>query len=54
MSNKNKGESLNTNINNSITKTESKEVICKDGFCYLPSKGENTLINKKGNIFDPI
>ena len=36
-------------------KIERENVICKDGFCTLPSKNENLGISKnKVNFFDPI
>ena len=36
-------------------KIESKNIICKDGFCSLPSQNENSNIKKnKVNLFDPI
>ena len=34
---------------------EKENIICKDGFCTLPSQNENSSIQKnKANIFDPI
>ena len=36
-------------------KIEKENVICKDGFCSLPSKNENPSIRKNNiNLFDPI
>ena len=36
-------------------KIEKENVICKDGFCTLPSQHENSSIQKnKVNLFDPI
>ena len=36
-------------------KIEKENIICKDGFCLLPSKNENSRIQKnKVNLFDPI
>ena len=35
-------------------KIEKENIICKDGFCSLPSKNENPSIQKKVNLFDPI
>ena len=34
---------------------ESKNIICKEGFCFIPNHDENKSINNKNiNIFDPI
>ncbi len=36
-------------------KEEDKNVICKDGFCYIPTLEENKSLNNETiNIFDPI
>ena len=36
-------------------KIEKETIICKDGFCTLPSQNENPNISKnKVNLFDPI
>ena len=36
-------------------KIEKENIICKDGFCTLPSQNENSSIQKnKVNLFDPI
>tara|TARA_Y100001933_G_C18937365_1_gene537980 strand:- start:681 stop:842 length:162 start_codon:yes stop_codon:yes gene_type:complete len=36
-------------------KTEHEELICKDGFCYLPNIANNQQINDENiNIFDPL
>ena len=36
-------------------KIEKENIICKDGFCRLPSQNENPIIQKnKVNLFDPI
>ena len=36
-------------------KIEKENIICKDGFCTLPSQNENRSIQKnKVNLFDPI
>ena len=36
-------------------KFEKENIICKDGFCKLPSKNENLSVQKnKLNLFDPI
>ena len=36
-------------------KNKKNNVICKDGFCTLPSQNENPIISKnKVNLFDPI
>ena len=46
--------SINENQTNS--KEEKKdEVICKDGFCFLPNIENKQIINNQNiNIFDPI
>ena len=36
-------------------KIEKENILCKDGFCTLPSQNENLSIQKnKVNLFDPI
>ena len=36
-------------------KIEKENIICKDGFCSLPSQNKNSIIKKnKVNLFDPI
>ena len=36
-------------------KIKKENIICKDGFCTLPSQNKNQNINKnKVNLFDPI
>ena len=36
-------------------KVEKENIICKDGFCSLPSKQENHSIKKDNiNFFEPI
>ena len=36
-------------------KIVKEKIICKDGFCTLPSQNENPSIQKnKVNLFDPI
>ena len=36
-------------------KIEKENILCKDGFCTLPSQNENSSIKKnKLNLFDPI
>ena len=36
-------------------KIEKENIICKDGFCTLPNKHENSNFQKnKVNLFDPI
>ena len=36
-------------------KIEKKNILCKDGFCTLPSQNKNSTIPKqKVNLFDPI
>ena len=42
------------NFSESIKK-EPKNIICKDGFCFIPNSEENqTPINENINIFDPL
>tara|TARA_B100000242_G_C42642864_1_gene302260 strand:- start:65 stop:232 length:168 start_codon:yes stop_codon:yes gene_type:complete len=51
-------ESLNTSKkkeNSQHFKINSKNIICKDGFCQLPNLNEKRRINEKdNNLFDPI
>ena len=36
-------------------KIEKENIVCKDGFCTLPSQNENPNIQKNNlNLFDPI
>ena len=36
-------------------KIEKENIICKDGFCTIPSQNENQRISKNEmNLFDPI
>ena len=36
-------------------KEESKNMTCKDGYCFIPNLEENKTITKENiNIFDPI
>ena len=36
-------------------KEESKDMTCKDGYCFIPNLKENKNINHENiNIFDPI
>ena len=36
-------------------KIEKENIVCKDGFCSLPSQREKQIISKnKANLFDPI
>ena len=36
-------------------KIEKENIICKDGFCTLPSQnGERSIQKNKVNLFDPI
>ena len=36
-------------------RVEKENIICKDGFCTLPSQNENSNISKNEvNLFDPI
>ena len=42
--------SLSENI-----KEESKNMTCKDGYCFIPNLEENkTISNENINIFDPL
>ena len=46
---KNSKQKLSDNLNK-----ESEQVICKDGFCFLPNIDESKKINNNSNIFDPL
>ena len=36
-------------------KIEKENIVCKDGFCSLPSQGGKQIISKnQANLFDPI
>ena len=36
-------------------KVEKENIICKDGFCTLPSQNENpSIMENNVNLFDPI
>ena len=36
-------------------KIKKEDIICKDGFCTLPSKRQNTtMIENNLNLFDPV
>ena len=36
-------------------KEESKNITCKDGYCFIPNQEKNkTISNESINIFDPI
>tara|TARA_Y100000589_G_scaffold137611_1_gene131736 strand:+ start:370 stop:531 length:162 start_codon:yes stop_codon:yes gene_type:complete len=42
------------NISEGIKK-EDKNMICKDGYCFIPNLDENkTISNENINIFDPL
>ena len=44
----------NYNLSENIKK-ENKNVVCKDGYCFIPNLEENKNINTDNiNIFDPI
>ena len=51
-------ESSNNSKKNEFSqslKIEKENIICKDGFCSLPSQNENSIIQEnKVNLFDPI
>ena len=51
-------ESSNNSEENDFSqslKIEKENIICKDGFCKLPSQNENPSIQKNTvNLFDPI
>ena len=37
------------------SKVEKENIICKDGFCSLPSQNENSRVqNNKVDLFEPI
>tara|TARA_B100000575_G_scaffold244283_1_gene208374 strand:+ start:664 stop:825 length:162 start_codon:yes stop_codon:yes gene_type:complete len=41
--------------NSESIKEESKNMTCKDGYCFIPNLKENKNINNENiNIFDPI
>ena len=45
---------LNYTLSESI-KEESKNMNCKDGYCFIPNLEENKTIDKENiNIFDPL
>ena len=48
--------SSNANMHTNQKSSESTDqIICKDGFCFLPNKDEaNELDNKNIDIFDPV
>ena len=47
-------KSKEKNFSNSL-KIDKENIICKDGFCSLPTQNENSSIQKnKVNLFDPI
>tara|TARA_Y200000002_G_scaffold376590_1_gene380713 strand:+ start:1061 stop:1225 length:165 start_codon:yes stop_codon:yes gene_type:complete len=36
-------------------KIDKKNIVCKDGFCTLPTQNKNSSISKNNvNLFDPI
>ena len=42
------------NISENIKK-EDKNMICKDGYCFIPnSEANQTISNENVNIFDPL
>ena len=42
------------NLSESIKK-DTKNITCKDGYCFIPNLEENKTITKENiNIFDPI
>ena len=51
-------ESTNNSKENDFSKSlniEKEEIVCKDGFCTLPSHKENpNILENKVNLFDPI
>ena len=49
-SNNSKGKDFSHSL-----KIEKENVLCKDGFCSLPSQNQNpNTIKNKVNLFDPI
>ena len=45
----------NERDNSQTLKIEKEKIICKDGFCSLPSHNESSKIDKDDiNLFDPI
>tara|TARA_B100000674_G_scaffold14303_1_gene10441 strand:- start:351 stop:512 length:162 start_codon:yes stop_codon:yes gene_type:complete len=42
------------NLSENIKK-DNKNIICKDGYCFLPNLKENKILsNDNNNIFDPL
>ena len=42
------------NLSESIKK-DNKNIICKDGYCFIPNLEDNkTISNENINIFDPL
>ena len=35
-------------------KKDNEQVICKDGFCFLPNIDESKQLKNNNNIFDPL
>jgi len=45
----------NEKDNSQTLKIEKEKIICKDGFCSIPSHNESSIIDKDDiNLFDPI
>ena len=46
---------FNEKDNSQTIKIDNEKIICKDGFCSLPSHKESSQIDKDDiNLFDPI
>ena len=45
----------NERDNSQTVKIEKEKIICKDGFCSIPSHNQSSKIDKDDiNLFDPI
>ena len=50
----NKSDTPDYNLSES-RKEDNKNIICKDGYCFIPNLEENKAIsNENINIFDPL
>ena len=43
----------NEKLSDTLNK-DNKNLICKDGFCYLPNIDNTKPLNNNNNIFDPL
>ncbi len=45
----------NSSNSNQRISESTDQIICKDGFCFLPNKDESNELDKKNiDIFDPV